>query len=189
VIFFCLYTLRYKVLFMNIELKLRSVRTLLLLFMICLFLSGLTAIPIDVELQFIKEVIPKQNVFYQWISKVYDAYVETKAKYPFLMYGYDWLAFAHFILAILFIGPYRDPVRNIWVIQFGLIACVLVIPLAFIAGPFRGIPIGWRLIDCSFGVIGFVLLKVCYNRIRELDRSPVANDITHPEFYTTIARL
>jgi hypothetical protein len=35
-----------------------------------------------------------------------------------------------------------------------LIACVAVIPLAFIAGPLRGIPMFWRLIDCSFGIGG-----------------------------------
>jgi hypothetical protein len=85
-----------------------------------------------------------------------------------LLYGYDWLAFAHFILAILFIGPYRYPVKNIWVIQFGLIACVLIFPLAFIAGSFRGIPFGWQLIDCSFGVVGAIPLWICYHKAKQL---------------------
>ena len=62
------------------------------------------------------------------------------------------------MLAIVFWGPIKDPVNNIWVIQFGLIACVLVIPLALIAGQVRGIPFGWRLIDCSFGVFGLLPL-------------------------------
>ena len=62
------------------------------------------------------------------------AYRLVNAQYPFLLYGYDWLAFAHFVLAILFIGPYRDPVKNIWIIEFGLIACILVIPFALVAG-------------------------------------------------------
>jgi hypothetical protein len=75
---------------------------------------------------------------------------------------------AHFVLAILFIGPLRDPVKNIWVIQFGLIACALVIPFAFVAGHFRGIPIGWRLIDCSFGVTGFALLWIIYSKTKSL---------------------
>ena len=83
-----------------------------------------------------------------------------------MLYGYDWLAFAHFVLAILFIGPYNDPVKNIWVIEFGLIACVLIFPLAFIAGYFRSIPIGWQLIDCSFGVFGFIPLWICYRKIK-----------------------
>jgi hypothetical protein len=99
------------------------------------------------------------------------AYREVNEKYPFLIYGYDWLAFAHFVLAILFIGPYRDPIKNIWVIQFGLIACVVILPTAFIAGYFRDIPLGWRLIDCSFGVIGFAILATVYKKILHLENT------------------
>ena len=72
------------------------------------------------------------------------------------------------ILAILFIGPFKDPVKNIWVIEFGLIACVLVLPLAFIAGYCRGIPIGWQLTDCSFGVFGSIPLWICYRKTKTL---------------------
>lgn len=99
-----------------------------------------------------------------------DVFIGVKQEYPFLLYGYDWLAFAHFVLAILFIGPYRNPVRNIWVIEFGLIACILILPFAFVAGTFRGIPFGWKLIDCSFGVIGFAVLWPCYRAIKNLER-------------------
>jgi Na+/melibiose symporter-like transporter len=56
--------------------------------------------------------------------------------------------------------------RNIWVIEFGLIASALVIPYAFVAGYYRGIPVGWRLIDCSFGVVGFALLWFCYHQLK-----------------------
>ena len=84
-------------------------------------------------------------------------------------YGDDWLAFAHLVIAVAFIGPLRDPVRNKWVIEFGMIACVLVFPLAFVAGAVRGIPIFWRLIDCSFGVVGLVPLSLCYRRIGILE--------------------
>ena len=45
--------------------------------------------------------------------------------------------------------------RNRWLFDFGLIACVLVIPFALVFGAVRGIPFWWRLIDCSFGVFGF----------------------------------
>lgn len=144
----------------------KTIKRLLLLFIVCLFLSGLTAIPVEAQLSFLLNNLSKGNTFYSWIEKVFLAYKEVNSKYPFLLYGYDWLAFAHFVLAILFIGPYRDPVKNIWVVQFGLIACVLVIPFAFVAGHFRGIPMGWRLIDCSFGVFGFALLYFIYSRIK-----------------------
>ncbi len=148
--------------------SLRQVRILLLVFIVCLFLSGLTAIPIAPELEFLLSFIPVGSDIGFWISKVLAAYREVFHLHPFLLYGYDWLAFAHFVLAILFVGPYTDPVKNIWVIQFGLIACFLIIPFAFVAGHFRGIPIGWRLIDCSFGLIGFAVLWPCYRKIVQL---------------------
>lgn len=78
------------------------------------------------------------------------------------------------VIAVAFIGPLRDPVRNIWVIQFGMIACVAVIPLALIAGGIRGIPLGWQLIDISFGVIGIVPLIIVYRLIRRLERERLA---------------
>ncbi|MEO8766162.1 MAG: hypothetical protein ABI416_17805 [Ginsengibacter sp.] len=145
-----------------------TVRKLLASFIIILFLSGLTAIPVDTELSLLLKVVPPGNALFQWLQRVLQAYRQAAVIYPFLLYGCDWLAFAHFILAILFIGPYRDPVQNIWVIGFGLISCVLVIPVAAIAGHFRNIPIGWRLIDCSFGIFGFVPLWICYRKIKSL---------------------
>jgi hypothetical protein len=149
----------------------RLVRILLLFFIIILFLSGVTAIPIDMELSFLLQYFSPDTQMYQWLHKVLMSYREVKEKHLFLLYGYDWLAFAHFVLAILFIGPYRDPVKNIWVIEFGMIACVLIIPLAMIAGPLRGIPVGWRLIDCSFGVLGFVPLWICYVKTKQISNN------------------
>jgi hypothetical protein len=96
-----------------------------------------------------------------WIERVNEGLTTTNAHYPFLAYGTDWLAFAHLAIAVAFIGPYIDPVPNKWIITFGLIACGGVIPLALIAGHVRGIPLGWRLIDCSFGVFGAVPLVLC----------------------------
>ena len=144
----------------------KTIKRLLLLFIACLFISGLTAIPVDAQLSIVTKSVAPRTAAHDWIQKVLLAYRDVNNNYPFLFYGYDWLAFAHFVLAILFIGPYRDPGKKIWVIQFGLIACVLVIPFAFVAGQARGIPIGWRLIDCSFGVFGFLLLWVIYSKTK-----------------------
>ena len=69
-------------------------------------------------------------------------------------------------------GVLRDPVRNRWLFDFGLIACVLVIPYAFVFGGLRGIPVWWRLIDCSFGVFGFLPLWFCRKWARELENFP-----------------
>lgn len=101
----------------------------------------------------------------KWLEKVWK---ETSDKHPFLFYGFDWLAFAHLVIALLFIGPYRDPVRNKWVIQWGIIACLCIVPLAFIAGPIRGIPGFHILVDCAFGIIGIIPLMICLKMIRRL---------------------
>lgn len=148
--------------------EIKPVKRLIAFFIVVLFLSGITAIPINEELSFLLKYIPVDRSIHAWLNKVLLAYTEVNTNYPFLLYGYDWLAFAHVVLAILFIGPYRNPIKNIWVIEFGMIACVLIIPVAFIAGYFRGIPMGWRLIDSSFGVFGFIPLWICYRKIKSL---------------------
>src|SRR5512132_1278921 len=122
----------------------KNIRGWILFFMFVLVLSGLTAIPIETELEFVSRFFSLDSAIGQWIDKVYLAIHETNGKFPFLAYGYDWLAFAHFVLAILFIGPLRDPVKNRWVIEFGLLACLLIIPFALIAGHYRSIPLWWR---------------------------------------------
>ncbi len=148
--------------------EIKLIRRLIGLFIVALFLSGFTAIPIDNELSTLLSMLPSDGHIAEWLKKVLAAYRHTGSEYSFLLYGYDWLAFAHFVLAILFIGPYRDPVKNIWVIEFGLIACMLIFPFAFIAGHFRGIPLGWQMIDCSFGGFGFIPLWISYRKSKKL---------------------
>lgn len=154
---------------MNSEIK--ALRKLLGTFIVLLALSGLTAIPVIPELEFLIRVIPAGTVVGDWLLQVYTGFKETDTQYPFLAYGYDWLAFAHVVLAILFYGPWKDPVRNKWVVEFGMIACVLILPWALITGHFRGIPLWWRLIDCSFGVIGFAVLSTCRHKINKLEKT------------------
>jgi len=148
----------------------RVIRRWLLFFISALIISGLTAFALETELNWLLRIWPDWNsgVLYSWILKTYTAIRDTNRQYPFMAYGYDWLAFAHLVIAVAFIGPWRDPVRNSWIIEFGMIACVGVFPLAFIAGPVRGIPLYWRLIDCSFGVIGLIPLAIVYKKIRLL---------------------
>ncbi|HEX7846638.1 MAG TPA: hypothetical protein VF476_12625 [Chitinophagaceae bacterium] len=151
----------------------KQIKAWIIFFMIALFLSGLTAIPLETGLAFLSKFFPIGSPIGDWLDKVYMALHNTNSQYPFLAYGYDWLAFAHFVLALLFIGPLKDPVRNKWVIEFGMIACVLIIPFALIAGHFREIPFWWRLIDCSFGVIGLIPLNTCLKKINQLEKSKV----------------
>jgi hypothetical protein len=68
------------------------------------------------------------------------------------------LAFGHVVIAIAFLGALRDPVKNIWVIEFGMIACALILPWAFTFGIVREIPFFWTLIDKSFGIFGMIPL-------------------------------
>jgi len=118
--------------------------------------------------------ITAANGFTRWILVVRDALHVTYAKYPFIGYGTDWLAFAHIVIAIAFVGALRHPLRNAWLFQFGMIACVLVLPWALLFGELRGVPIYWRLIDCSFGVFGFVPNWLAHHAVRELEQMHVA---------------
>ena len=151
----------------------RSVKRLLLVFIAILFVSGITAFPIEPELKIALQLIEEfqlDNIFSRWIEFVYQGVHETNENYTFISYGTDWLAFAHLVIAVLFIGPLRDPVRNIWIIEFGIIACIGIFPLAFIAGSVRGIPFFWQLIDCSFGIFGGALLMVCHRKVKLLEK-------------------
>ena len=148
------------------------------LFIVALILSGVTAFPLQRELEQIAAIRGLENVvsaaadngFDRWILIIRDGLRESYSRHPWLAYGTDWLAFAHLAIAVFFIGPFRDPVKNVWVLQAGIIACVLTIPLALICGAVREIPMGWRLIDCSFGVIGALPLYYCLRLTRALEK-------------------
>jgi hypothetical protein len=152
--------------------QLRTIRVWLTLFIAGLVLSGVTAFPLEHETAWLLSFVSAHPVLPAgltlWVERVHGALYDESVRYPFLAYGTDWLAFAHLVLAVAFIGPMIDPVRNKWVLQFGVIACAGVPLLALIAGHFRGIPFGWRLIDCSFGVFGAIPLAIalsCTNRM------------------------
>jgi len=153
---------------------LRRARWWIGLFIVGLVLSGITAFPLETELRFAVRICDRfawvPLGLSAWLHRVYGALADENARYPFLAYGTDWLAFAHLVLAVVFVGPWLDPVRNKWVLLFGLIACAGVLPLALIAGPVRGIPFYWRLIDCSFGVFGAMVLWPAWRIAGELDR-------------------
>jgi hypothetical protein len=154
----------------QIEKDKQAIRRWLAFFMGILVVSGITAMPAEWELSIATKFFDEDSFVGSWLNEVYHAIKITEHNYPYLFYGYDWLAFAHIVIAIAFIGPYKDPVKNKWVIEFGAIACFLIIPFALIIGYFRGIPFWWRLIDCSFGIIGLIPLGICYNKINEIER-------------------
>jgi len=155
---------------------LRSIRIWLAIVILGLFVSGVTAFPLQHELDLVARIAahfhlaehaPALNI---WFLRVDRALADTNARYPFLAYGTDWLAFAHIVIAIVFIGPWLDPVRNKWVVTWGLICSVGIFFLALIAGPARGIPPYWRLIDCSFGLVCGAILLLVRSKIRLLEQ-------------------
>ena len=151
--------------------KITKIRLLILFFIVALILSGVTAFPVETELRWLQNhpsLVP--SFAYKWLKDVYAALVETNTKYPMLAYGFDWLAFAHIVIAMAFIGPIKAPVKNKWIIDWAMLACVAVFPLAFIAGPIRSIPMFHILIDCSFGIIGLIPLGICRKWIGELEK-------------------
>lgn len=165
----------------------RRIKLVTWLFIIGLVLSGATAIPLVSEVNSLVKVTGAQQLIERpastgppawalWLTKVQAALRDTSVRHPFLFYGTDWLAFGHFVIAIAFVGALRDPVGNRWLFTFGLIACALVVPYALVFGELRGIPFWWRVIDCSFGVFGFIPLWFCRRWVRELtaaDRATV----------------
>jgi hypothetical protein len=159
----------------------RRIKLLTWLFIIGLVLSGATAIPLATELNWLVKFTGAQQMVESpastnapdwaiWLVNVQTALRSSGTKWPFLFYGTDWLAFGHFVIAIAFFGALRDPIRNRWLFDFGLIACALVIPYTLVFGGLRGIPIWWRLIDCSFGVFGFIPLWFCRKWTSELEQ-------------------
>ncbi len=153
----------------------KRIKWLVMLFISGLFLSGATAIPLESELDWLVRATGAANssgagaTWAMWLIKVQSSLHQVHDSHPFLFYGTDWLAFGHFVIAIAFFGAWRNPVRNRWLFDFGMIACALVIPYAIVFGAIRGIPIWWRLMDCSFGVIGSIPLWFCRRWSRELE--------------------
>lgn len=150
----------------------RRIKILLIIFILGLAFSGITAFPLEWELRLANSLVARggtPTALADWIQRVYLGVKETNARYPFVSYGTDWLAFAHLVIALVFIGPLKQPVRNIWVVEFGIVACIAVFPLALVAGELRQIPVFWRLVDCMFGFAGGLILIFCYRDILKLE--------------------
>jgi hypothetical protein len=155
----------------------RRIKLLTWFFIVGLVISGATAIPLVTELNLLTRWFGLEGQtsatatgeLGRWLLMAHEALQDTAAKHPMLFYGTDWLAFGHFVIAVAFVGALRDPVRNRWLFDFGLIACAMVIPFALAFGAVRGIPVWWRLVDCSFGVFGAIPLWFCRKWARELE--------------------
>ena len=146
-------------------------RVAMILFISGLVLSGVTAFPLLLELRILANMFAPDDPsgLAVWIHTVRDGLEVTYARYPWVAYGTDWLAFGHLVIAMFFIGPLIDPLSSRPNLITGIVACLAIFPLALICGPLRGIPVYWRLIDCSFGVVGVIPLVYCLKLLKRLE--------------------
>jgi hypothetical protein len=147
--------------------ELKQIRRMVSVFIFLLLLSGITAFPLVAEVTFMMthiKVFP--SFFHPWIIRVYESVMSTP---DVVLYGTDWLAFAHIIISLFFVGVYLDPVRNKFIIDIGIVACFAIFPLAFICGPIRNIPFYHQIIDCSFGALGLIPLYYVKRKIHLLE--------------------
>ncbi|MGZ3920198.1 MAG: hypothetical protein ACXVC7_07905 [Bacteroidia bacterium] len=145
-----------------------KLRRILICFIVLLIVSGLTAFPVRTEIEFLITHLNSFPVFFQaWILQL-KASIDVTPEV--VLYGTDWLAFAHIIIALFFIPVFIDPVKHKANLIIGMIACVAVFPLAFICGPIRSIPFFHRLIDCAFGIGGFIMLYWIYRLTNRIEK-------------------
>ena len=164
---------------MNLSSPLVRFRLVMLLFITGLVLSGVTAFPLLLELKILATALGVGDATSPeghsgltfWILTVRHGLEQTYGRYPWIAYGTDWLAFGHLVIAMFFVGPLVNPCSGRATIYTGIVACAAVIPLALICGPIRGIPLYWRLVDCSFGVLGVIPLIYCLRLIPRIEEA------------------
>lgn len=144
----------------------KTIRLHLTGFITLLLLTGITALPLIAEIDFL---YAHRAIFSitltQWIEQLYRNIHQTPTV---MLYGTDWLAFAHIVIGLFFIPVYHNPLQYRANMLVGMAACLLIFPLAFICGPIRDIPFFHQLIDCSFGVLGFLYLYYILKKINRL---------------------
>ena len=138
-----------------------------------LLVSGVTVWPAVPGLQLGVRIVwgegEPTGVLHAFVLRAIAGLESVNANHPFMLYAHDWLAFAHIVLAILFAGAIRDPVRSVWIVQCGLIMCALVPVLAAICIPIRGIPYVWFWIDFAFAPAAGIPLWIALRDIRRVE--------------------
>ncbi len=165
----------------------RWIKIYVWVFIVGLFLSGLSAIPlvwgVDFTLELLDEIDFHGQIF-SFMSTVQNALHYNDEHFSFMAYGTDWLAFAHFMFAILFTSLLFDAEKNRFILRFGMVASVLILPTALLFGQIRDIPWMWRMVDCSFGVIGFAVLyrvELLLNKVVQLKNNLQSINTEHYE--------
>ena len=157
--------------------RLSRYRRVLTVFIFGLILSGLTAFPLQAEISIAADFLGIRDPsafadlhgLRHWIAFVAFGVHQTYAHFPFFGYVSDWLGFGHLVIACFFVLPLIDPQRYRGVLNAGLFACAGVVVIALVCGAIREIPWGWRLVDCSFGVLGAIPLLYCLSVTDRMD--------------------
>ncbi len=158
---------------MTREIALRRFRVTLTFFIIGVVVAGITALPLLQEMSILQSIIPAgENGFSGWIATVKTGLEETYTRFPWIAYGTDWLAYGHFAISFFFVAAVIRPAQSRLILLAGIVACLCLIPTAMICGQARGIPFGWRLIDCSFGVLGIIPLLYCRHLLQFIEADP-----------------
>jgi hypothetical protein len=99
----------------------RRIRGWTAFFMFGLVFSGATAIPVPTQVRAAERLLGPDltagglvpEAAAHWLGTIRDGVLLAEAQAPFLYYGTDWLAFGHFMIALAFVGAYRDPVLTL----------------------------------------------------------------------------
>jgi len=137
-----------------------------------LFVSGVTIWPWEIELSFAistLQTIKGPEPLTQLLQEIRHDMRILDEKNSFVLYIADWLAFAHLVLAALFLMALKDPIRNVLVVRFGILCSLSVPILAITCIPMRGIPLFWILIDSSFALCA-IPLWIALKDIKRLDQ-------------------
>ena len=125
-----------------------------------LFVSGVTIWPWEIELSFAISTLQTMKgpePLIQLLQEIRHDMRMLDENNSFVLYVADWLAFAHLVLAALFLMALKDPIRNVLVVRFGILCSLSVPVLAITCIPMRGIPLFWILIDSSFALCAIPL--------------------------------
>ena len=151
--------------------SLKRPRILLAIVAFGLFVSGVTIWPWEVELELVLSIlvaIDGPQILVETLQSILADMRQLRDAGSFVLYVADWLAFAHLVLAALFLMAMKDPVRNILVVRFGILCCLSVPILAISCVPLRGLPLFWILVDSSFALAA-IPLWIALKDLRKLE--------------------
>lgn len=151
---------------------LSRIRLVLAIAIVCLILGSLATLAAPHTISVVLSILSRMEIAtpdtshsFRWLQHIQLQLGRDSDLHPMLHFCADLFAFVQLVFALALIGPLRNPIRNQWVIQFGILACCGLIPVALILGPWHGLPMAWRLVSCGAALCGIVTLMLCRHYI------------------------